>query len=366
MDDAVTTRSPTPSAAPVTHHSPRPSVALRQEHEYVSTFPAGWASVVRTCLAEDVGHLAVEHQDDSAIVYRGTATASSISELPYVKNSFAVLARTPRRSLDRAAITLARRISAGALPRRAVGGMRSFRLVAQMDGQLTPLGHQARRRLEDAVVRHTGATVNARGGTGDELWLIARRGLGEILFARRVRRAKRSAAPGTVAGELSHLLVRLSTPRPADIFLDPFAGSGAIARARLATPVASVVCADLLGAPLPEQADVSLARSIVWLQEDARTLPSVASGSIDVIVTDPPWGEHGPLDSPADEFFDQVATSLVRVLDPHHGRLVMLVARRIEDVVGDALVASGLSPSQRLGVLVNGHPATVVCATRGP
>lgn len=62
--------------------------------------------------------------------------------------------------------------------------------------------------------------------------------------------------------------------------------------------------------------------------EDALTLRSITDGSVDVIVTDPPWGEYDQLKMPLSDFCAALAASFDRVLNPVTGRFVILVARR--------------------------------------
>jgi len=100
------------------------------------------------------------------------------------------------------------------------------------------------------------------------------------------------------------------------------------------------------------------------LAEDALTLPSIADGTIDVIVTDPPWGEHDDIGQPYDEFARAIGTSFARVLHPRRGRYVLLVNRRNTAAMSDGLSAAGLPPDDEHDVLVNGHPTTVLIGER--
>lgn len=100
------------------------------------------------------------------------------------------------------------------------------------------------------------------------------------------------------------------------------------------------------------------------LTEDGLTLPSVADGSVDVIVTDPPWGEHEEIERPFDHFARAVGTSFARVLHPRRGRYVLLINRRNAAIMRDGLAGAGLPPDDEHEVLVNGHPATVLIGRR--
>lgn len=234
--------------------------------------------------------------------------------------------------------------------------MSAFRIMAQMDGRLEPLDRRAKGVLEHAVTSATGARVMSRGGR-DELWLIGRRTLGTIVLGRRLSRVARPGPAGTLSPELSRLLVRMSKPRGDDVFLDPFAGSGALCRARAEWPASRIVGADLYVEPR----DTPTAGTLIeFLREDALELPSVKSGSVSAVVTDPPWGEFESFAGSAQEFYAAMATSLHRVLDPETGRLVLLVSRRTEQIVAGELLRAGFATPRLIPMLVNGHPATVL------
>lgn len=322
--------------------------------EYLLTFPAGLSGLVDACLRVDLTDVTTRYSDDSALVITSRSPTARVADLPYAKNTFAVLDDVPRTTVDAAARALAERIRTAApegLPR-----MRSFRLMAQVDGQLAPLDRRAKEALERALTARTGATVNARGGSGDELWLVGRRDLPRIVFAHRLSKGKRMPAAGALGTELSHLLVRLSGPAPDDRFLDPFCGSGALGRARATSPAASIICSDLEGEP-----DLR-GTGVRYRTEDALRLASIDDGSVDVIVTDPPWGEHDGPDAVATDFYDDMAASFARVLNPRGGRLVLLMARRRADEVAESLKRHGLALTGAVPLLVNGHPATALTA----
>ncbi len=325
--------------------------------EYLLTFPAGLFGLVDACLRVDLTGVETRYSDDSALIMTTSSPRARVAGLPYAKNTFEVLDEVPRTTIDAAARTLADRIrtsvSEGPPP------MRNFRIMAQVDGQLTPLDRRAKETLERAVTARTGAAVNARGGSGDELWLVGRRDLPRILLAHRLSKGKRMPAAGALGAELSHLLVRLSGPTPDDRFLDPFCGSGALGRARAASPAASITCSDINGEPDLRAAGVR------YHSEDALRLASVDDGSIDVIVTDPPWGEHDGPEAVAADFYDDMAASFARVLDPRRGRVVLLMTRRREDEVAASLERHGLTRTGAVPLLVNGHPATALTARPG-
>lgn len=318
---------------------------------------AGLGELVALSLGADI-KAQVLYADDSAVMISTNAAPSKIGQLPYLKNSFVVLGSIPRRrgvgqAVDRAASDL------GRWSLRRTG--KPFRLMFSEDGQLVGVPGGSRSRLESAVARATGGRVNPRGG-GDEYWTIARRDLDQVLFCQRIQRPKRrEPAKGSLAPDLAQLIVNaVGRARRDDVVLDPFAGTGALIAARVELPFREAICSDLgyqdgSVTLLPRLAGRSGVRT---LTDDARSLASIPDDSVDVVVTDPPWGEFEDSEQP-EVLLDQALAGIARVLRPG-GRIAMLVSRRMAGTVKDTWSRHQLRPQKSYDLLVNGHPATVL------
>ncbi|HLL63060.1 MAG TPA: hypothetical protein VK401_08420 [Propionibacteriaceae bacterium] len=334
---------------------------------YYVQFTAGTGGLVREALAARLERLRVSYADDSAMILDSAAAPPAVAAIPFLKNAFVVVATTERKELAKSVARLGqglRRDQFPPLPERSD----RFRLMAHVDGGLVPIEQRARTGLERVVARHTGGRVDPRG-MGQEYWVIGRQGLPELLFAARLpKRPRTPAAKGAIAPELAAMLVAASQPTAEDRFLDPFAGTGALVVARAELPARSLAYSDLdlerhrraLTAQLPGRLRVRL------LAEDALTLPSIADGAIDVVVTDPPWGEHEDLGRPFPDFGQAIGRSFARILHPGRGRYVLLINRRNAEVMAGALGAAGLVPTARHDILVNGHPASVLIGAKAP
>lgn len=329
-------------------------------HEYLITFPAGLTELAIQCLQSDLQKVHIRYRDDSSAIISTTSTNSQVARLGYTKNAFQIILETPRSPLNRAAKEIARQFRR--IPASSVAGLRPFRLMAQIDGHLESLERTARAELEQSIQRLSGAPVNARGG-GDEIWLLGRRELATIVLGRRITHASSAGPKGSLGPELSELLVRLSRPAVRDVFLDPFSGSGSLPRARSKFPAKRIISNDLY--VKPTLLDTKTAARIEVLREDACQLESVPDGAIDVIVTDPPWGEFEELSGEPDQFYDRVSQNLARILKPASGRLVILISRHGEALLTDALLRNGLTKRERISIVLNGHPAVVLRADRG-
>ncbi|MEV6927396.1 hypothetical protein AB0M46_23225 [Dactylosporangium sp. NPDC051485] len=328
---------------------------------YLIQFPAGATALAERAVLADFANAKIEYGDDSALVFESSSQLQSAHPVPYAKNVFAIRAQTPRRNALAASVSrLATDIPNLRGPRNPPG----FRLMYHIDGQLVSCDPRARQALERAVASASGLRLTPRGQC-QEFWVIGRRESEVLYFGQRLRDDDPpTKAKGALSAELSALLVAASEPSSTDVFLDPFAGSGALVLARLRSPARSITYSDLaLRHHQPEFAPaLARNRKVKFLAEDAFDLPSIRTGSVDVVVTDPPWGEHDQEIGDYGNFADQMAASFARVLNPKSGRAVVLVNRRNEEVLTKALVAGGLDIYDTTQILVNGHPASAVRA----
>ena len=147
--------------------------------------------------------------------------------------------------------------------------------------------------------------------------------------------------------------------------LDPFAGTGALIAARASKPFREAICSDLgyadgsaeLQPGLADRADVRT------LADDARGLVSVPAGSIDVVITDPPWGEFDQAEAEPQGLLIDALASLRRVLRPD-GQLAMLLSRRLAEATLERWREYGFEQRASYQLLVNGHPATLALGIR--
>jgi 16S rRNA G966 N2-methylase RsmD len=243
-----------------------------------------------------------------------------------------------------------------------------FRTMIQIDGELASVDQRTKTGLEGAITAKTGQRVEPRGMC-QEYWVIGRLDLSELLLCVRLPKEKHPAkAKGALSYELSSMLVAASHPRAGDVFLDPFAGSGSFVLARLDSPAQKVWYSDLdlrefeRGFPR----ELSTDKRVGFLDDDALALASVPDGCVDVVVTDPPWGEHEDVGMPYEEFSCALVKSFDRVLHRTKGWFVVLTSRRTAPTVEKEFVSGGSSVTSSHEILVNGHPATVFLGGRRP
>ncbi|MBU1110001.1 methyltransferase [Patescibacteria group bacterium] len=196
-----------------------------------------------------------------------------------------------------------------------------------------------------------------------EFWFLLRRnGLG--LFGLRLTRHPdniKSLPRGELRPELAHLLCLISEPQRNDIFLDPFAGHGAI-------PVERATCfpyRKILSSDNNLQMINKLRKRIRELKLDiqvekwgALKLESLSDQSINKIVTDPPWGHFLGKGLNLEQFYTQMFDSFYRILKSQ-GIVVLIVEKKelMEGVINN--FPDKFKLRQKLNTLVSGRKAGV-------
>lgn len=263
------------------------------------------------------------------------------------------------------AVALARQVRPG----RGGHGKLRFRVVARQIGR----AHFRRVDAQEALERGIAARTDRRWTLAEdgalEFWLTLLPG--EALVALRLsdermrhRDYKLEHLPASLRPSAAAALVRLTRPRPDDVFLDPMCGAGTILIERAHAGRYRM----LLGGDLSEEAvATALAnigpryKPIEVRQWDARDLP-LDAGSVTAAAVNLPFGRQ--LGSPEQNraLYPAVLREAGRVLRPG-ARLALLSgdARALDEALRRT---SALAPEASYRVQVLGAPAKLVVARR--
>jgi 16S rRNA G966 N2-methylase RsmD len=332
---------------------------------YLIQFPAGVGDLILDAISPYVGNFNVYYRDDSAIIFDSPATEGKVASIPFVKNSFVVITSTPRRGIDKGVGQLGRLVASAKFPPGSLRNSR-FRTMIHIDGGLSAVGSGVKMGLDRAISVKTRQRVDPRG-LCQEYWVIGRVDLGELLLCARLPKYKRAPkAKGALSYELASMLVAASRPSAKDVFLDPFAGSGALVLARAENDARQIWYSDInlrqFQRDFPRELNGN--NRVRFLDDNALSLSSVPDGQVDVIVTDPPWGEYDDVGMPYAEFARAMVKSFNRVLRKPKGRFVVLTSRRTATILESEFGEGGFFINSTYDILVNGHPATVLVGAR--
>jgi 23S rRNA G2445 N2-methylase RlmL len=331
---------------------------------------AGFEPIVRRALEADVAAAEIVEVDSGSIVLRadtGAGALSTLASLPYLSLVLVEIGRYGHPSLDRAVANLVRRVS-GAVP-EPLARARSFRVRVSDAGKLTAIDPRARRQLEDAIGSWSGARADPRGG-GAEVWLLRRRGQRDVgLFVRLDRPSGERPAKGALKPDLAAALVRTVAARAGDVVLDPYAGSGAIVRARASLPHRRIVATDVDETHvaglrrLHRQGRLGPHATVGRLDaRDVHALEALLGGvDVDTVVTDPPWGLYeAPAGGSLADLYLATYATFRAVMAPAAPAVVLT---GVPETAITAARTHGFAIAESLPVLVNGRKASVVVAT---
>ena len=125
---------------------------------------------------------------------------------------------------------------------------------------------------------------------------------------------------GGIRPSVAHCLVRLSNPKNDDIFYDPFCGSGTIPYERMNYKYKKIFASDISPDVL-NIAQTNLDDSVITFQSDACNT-KMKNNSVDVVVTNLPWGKQINIDNLQD-LYDCFFKELKRIMK-NDGRALML------------------------------------------
>lgn len=344
---------------------------------YLATFAAGFEGIVPSYLARSLASGVVA--SGGAALFRLAGSVDGAARLSAFSNVFLVVAEYRGKGIDFARMVRGEPARAEAIDpiarELARRGVRSFRVRFSREGRFEPVEPRLVAEAESQV-REAFGVRDDRTRPDAEFWYMIRRDGGAYFLWRLTDRAEeeRAPAPGELRADLARLIVAhalngIDDPRAA---LDPFAGSGSLPRALAELcPTARVLASDSDSAKVVAMRS-RLGAGVEAFEADARALHGVADGSIDLVVTDPPWGDWdaAALESLGgiDALYRGFLVALDRVLSPD-GRACVLTGAKaaLEAAVAasPAFAASAGAPGFRTDVLVNGKKAALYRLARG-
>ena len=322
---------------------------------------SGLQEIARAALMEKKGHRVLKMMDGALL-----CEAERPSRAGCFNNTFEVLLErsySGAGALDKLMSEAVRLGMRGSLS-QIRGKVRTFRIVSSLENKLTSVDSRRKAELEKLIAARTGLRVE-RALADVEFWLYGR-SEGIAFFLRRLsyeRVTEKQLQKGELRPELCWCMNYLSSPSPRDVFLDPFAGSGAIPHSRLKMgSFAKLYALDIdrdkakaIARRLGNAENVHV-QPLPIAQIDSRIEP----GSITKVVTDPPWGFFEEMNVPA--FYADMWKHLLPIC-AQDARIVMLSARA-DEMERILMRMDTLAVEAIYRVLVNGKKAGIYVMRR--
>lgn len=331
-------------------------------NSYFSTFITGFDQVIKKALKDSVNDVQIELLTDGLVIYKTSSRLDKIKGLNFLNNSFISLKKfdhlspNPTRGIVKALI---KDQNLGKIIRKYYSGKKlKFRVRATVENQFVSIDKNLLRNLEEKIVSSTPNLRVDRSLPDVEILISVRSegfGLVGIRFSKRPNYEK-TLAKGELYPELAYILCLISEPSKEDVFFDPFAGHGAIPAQRLNFPYKQIRAGEI-DRSLQKELEKQFGKKVIVDPVDALSLSTIADGSIDKIVTDPPWGLYDT-DKDIPNFYDLMLKQFTRVLKSG-GIMVTMTAQK--EIFTDLLrgCSGQLKLDKEYSTLVSGKKAGV-------
>jgi len=318
--------------------------------EFISSFTTGFGEMISRALPSLLPGAKILRVYNGLIHYAYPGNPKNIIHVPFFNNSYYVLRFFQEKNLTFGQMTT----EAAQAKLRYPVPEGSFRVRFSKGNQFAGVDKQVSLRAENAVIKSSRLMLD-RLNPATELWYVIRdEGFGfygQLLQKRAA--TEKNLHPGELRPEFAWLMCRCGQPAQNSVIIDPFAGYGAIpAQIIRHFQFARLIANDIDPGKLPPMDDPR----VQIFHEDALRLTGIENTSIDLVITDPPWGYYEQIDDIA-LFYESMLREFMRILKPD-GRAVVLSARKEE--FAQAIENTGAFAIERtVHTLVNGKKAGV-------
>lgn len=323
-----------------------------------SSFPSGLESIIKNIVKKYATILQVLN---GAIIYE-TDRFRQIMSIPCFNNHFQILyMKKGYISPNKCIIDLLR--SRNRLYFKENIQSKTFRIMVSDQNNLVSVDTNLKKNLEVLIKEKTGLQVD-RALADEEFWILTRSENLYLFMQRMNNHARKSydkiLQKGTLKPEIAYIMNFLSCPTPEDVYMDPFAGSGALGFDRLRH---FGLCKKIYMFDSDERKVDHLRYMLksrmkpydirkVYVQNIRRAVPN---RSITNIVTDPPWG-HFEEKNNMREFYVDMLAQFRTILAPN-AHVVVLTSR--DDYFNEALEYHSVKDCRQHHILLSGKKATI-------
>ncbi|MDR1688699.1 MAG: methyltransferase [Clostridiales bacterium] len=328
-----------------------------REAEYICTFISGFSDIVSKQIKQKLKGVKIIRLFDGLIHFLYAGSPFDISRLVFLNNTFFVISKFTSKNLTFKSMALqVSKINFRIMDTKA----ESFRVRFSKENKFEKVPERVSDIAEYSVKKNSSLKID-RINPSTEFWFIIRReGIG--FFAQLLKKrgaTEKSLRKGELRPELAHLLCGAAEIKPHYTVLDPFAGYGSIPNQILQNfkfkkmyinDIDKNLADKLRKSPLGENALTEITNV------NADNMAHIPSNSVDIIITDPPWGIFENI-ADISKFYAGFLKEFKRVLK-NGATAILLTGSPLEAL--DAAKTAALTTINRRDILVNGKKASVI------
>lgn len=322
--------------------------------EYVSSFITGFQDVVKKDLVQRLPSCKVISIYDGLVHYQYAGNSRDLENIIYFNNTFFVLKTWKGKGLNFPSMVGA----VSSEKKYYLINKGTFRVRFSQENQFAKVDKNIARRAEETVLQNSRLTLDRLSPTTEIWYSIRREGFafcGQLITKREF--TEKNLNKGELRPEIAYLISSFADIQKDDVILEPFCGYGSI-------PVqlvkkfhfSKLYASDIDNEKISMNGQKKQLKNNPCLdlrQADAFNLSHIEDKSINLVITDPPWGFFEDIGD-VKTFYKKMFASFDRILKDE-GRMVILSARKeeLEEVISEL----GYKIEACLHTLVNGKKA---------
>ena len=322
--------------------------------EYVSSFITGFQDVVKKDLVQRLPSCKIISIYDGLVLYQYAGNSRDLEKIIYFNNTFFVLKTWNGKGLNFPSMVGA----VSSEKKYYLINKGSFRVRFSQENQFAKVDKNIARRAEETVLQNSRLTLDRLSPTTEIWYSIRREGFafcGQLITKREF--TEKNLNKGELRPEIAYLISSFADIQKDDVILEPFCGYGSI-------PVqlvkkfhfSKLYASDIDNEKISMNGRKKQLKNNPCLdlrQADAFNLSHIEDKSINLVITDPPWGFYEDIGD-VKTFYKKMFASFDRILKDE-GRMVILSARKeeLEEVISEL----GYKIEACLHTLVNGKKA---------
>ena len=324
--------------------------------EFVSTFTTGFKKVVEKNLPEIVSGCKILNIYDGIVHYKFNGNSHDLEKVVYFNNTFFVI-----KSWNNFCGNFSTMVNDFCNENKyLLISKGSFRTRFVRENQFEKIDKKLVIKVEENVLKRSKLKID-RVSPSTEIWFnIRREGFafcGQLISKREF--TEKNLNKGELRPELAYLMCCFAELKENDVIAEPFCGYGSI-------PIQLVKKFHFLHlyvSDIDEEKITALKEKKYFKQndfvsidvQDAFSLKQIKDNSVDVIISDPPWGFFEDVGDIA-LFYDKMFCSFKRILK-NDGKMIILSARK--DELEYAAEKNNYKIIEKVDTLVNGKKACV-------
>lgn len=324
--------------------------------EFVSTFTTGFQKVVEKNLPEIVSGCKILNIYDGIVHYKFNGNSHDLEKVVYFNNTFFVI-----KSWNNFCGNFSTMVNDFCNENKyLLISKGSFRTRFVRENQFEKIDKKLVIKVEENVLKRSKLKID-RVSPSTEIWFnIRREGFafcGQLISKREF--TEKNLNKGELRPELAYLMCCFAELKENDVIAEPFCGYGSI-------PIQLVKKFHFLHlyvSDIDEEKITALKEKKQFKQndfvsvevQDAFSLKQIKDNSVDVIISDPPWGFFEDVGDIA-LFYDKMFCSFKRILK-NDGKMIILSARK--DELEYAAEKNNYKIIEKVDTLVNGKKACV-------